>query len=510
MGNTNKHMKKSALSIILAIALIITIIPAKTVSAAPAVNSDYCIDTANQAIAVDRQILSSIYFGGVTYNVTRDDELAWEVFELINTERAKYGLPRFTMDRILMDTAMGRAAEITRKFDHKRPNGNSFSTAYPMATAANGYNGLFAAAENIAAGQLSAEEVISDWMQSPGHRNNILNANYVSIGIGCVKMNGQFYIYWVQSFGDRVLEPATRYSFVADGIDYSSVFDPEYYLSKYPDLKKAFGNNYNKAFQHFLKYGMREGRQAKSEFHVQSYRLHYRDLQRAYGYDWAKYYQHYILHGKKEGRTAYDFSDVFDVNYYYKKYADLRAAYGNNESKLYEHFLQHGMREGRQGSANFDVISYKNRYQDLRLAYGNDLTKYYYHYISYGKREGRNALNCPTVINPVTRLDGVDYGAVYDYYSYQARYADIKRVFGNDDIATLRHFINYGMKERRQAKDSFNVNKYIVSYNDLRKAFKYDYRAYYIHFIKNGLREGRKAAGQASAAEAKHAIDQTQ
>lgn len=222
MENKKKgYMKRSIISLILALMLIVSI-PSGTAYAAELPKISYStIDTVgadnSQLISDQGQILKSYSFGGVTYNVTRDDELAWQVFDLLNKERAKYGLPGFTMDKQLMDTAMGRAAEITVKFDHTRPNGSSCFSVYPMAGSANGWNGQFACGENIAAGQTSPAEVMNDWMNSSGHRKNILNANYKSVGIGCVRMNGGYYFYWTQSFGDRVIEEADKGGYISDG-----------------------------------------------------------------------------------------------------------------------------------------------------------------------------------------------------------------------------------------------------------------------------------------------------
>lgn len=500
------------IALMLTAVLIVAYLPAQAVFAAELPKTTETVDaalTVAPVISGDGQILKSISFGGRTYNVTRDDNMAWQVLEIMNKERAKYGLKKLTMDKRLMDVAMGRAAEITVKFDHIRPDGSSCFTAYPMASKENGWNGLFACGENIAAGQSTASSVMDCWMNSSGHRKNILNETYKSVGIGCVKMNGGYYIYWAQCFGDRVIEEAFNGSLKVDGLDYSVVFDADYYLSHYADLKKAFGSDKNKAFQHFLKYGMKEGRQGNSTFNVISYKNNYADLRKAFGNDLVKYYQHYIKNGKREGRVCIDYSAVFNAAYYANKYSDLKAAFGNDQDKLFRHFLNNGMREGRQASAGFDVKAYKNRYQDLRLAFGNDLPKYYLHYVKNGKREGRSATNCSTVQNPVTKLNGVDYSAVYDFNTYQAKNPDVKKAFGNDDIATLNHFIKNGMRERRQAKADFNVYQYIVNYKDLRQTYKYDYASYYLHFIRNGKREKRSASGNATYSQAKAAIDKT-
>ena len=92
--------------------------------------------------------------------------------------------------------------------------------------------------------------------------------------------------------------------FLHNGIDYSPVFNPTYYANKYADLKKAYGTNANKLFEHFTKYGMTEGRQGNSSFNVNVYKNRYSDLQKAFGSNLPLYYKHYIENGRKEKRTA--------------------------------------------------------------------------------------------------------------------------------------------------------------------------------------------------------------
>jgi hypothetical protein len=151
------------------------------------------------------------------------------------------------------------------------------------------------------------------------------------------------------------------------------------------------------------------------------------------------------------------------------------------------------MKEGRQAKATFNVNSYKNQYPDLRTAFGKDLKSYYMHYIRYGAKEGRKGTGCNQVMGAVTKLDGVDYSAVYNYQYYVANNPDVKKVFGNDDVATLQHFVKYGMKEGRTASADFSLAKYKSRYADLRKAFGDDNAKYYMHYISYGKKEGRSA-----------------
>lgn len=301
-------------------------------------------------------------------------------------------------------------------------------------------------------------------------------------------------------------EPEIQGTTVYNGVDYSAIYNYSYYIKNYPDIKKAFGSDDKAALAHFVNYGMKEGRQAKSDFNVYSYAYKYADLRNAYKNNLKSYYMHYINYGKREKRVAVgttefknyctvyngvDYSSVYDCNYYVNKYKDIKNAYKLDDAKILAHFVNYGMKEGRQGSARFDVMSYAYKYADLRNAYKNDLKKYYMHYINYGKKEGRIATGTTSIQNCVTKYNGKDYSAVYNGTYYASKYSDIHNTFKLDDVAMLKHFINYGMKEGRQGKTTFNVSNYRNRYADLRNAFGNDLTKYYLHYINYGVREGR-------------------
>ena len=91
---------------------------------------------------------------------------------------------------------------------------------------------------------------------------------------------------------------------VYDGVDYSPVYDYQYYVDHNPDVRAAYGLNDGAVLEHFVRYGMAEGRTAKESFSVQIYRDRYGDLQQFFGNDWRAYYLHYLEHGLAEGRQG--------------------------------------------------------------------------------------------------------------------------------------------------------------------------------------------------------------
>ena len=127
-------------------------------------------------------------------NENNDNSFASQVIDLVNQERAKEGLPALKFDEKVAKAALVRAKETETSFSHTRPNGSSFSTALTE----NGvvFNG---AGENIAYGQKSPEEVMKGWMNSPGHRANIMNKSFTTIGVGYYE-NANGVKYWTQLF----------------------------------------------------------------------------------------------------------------------------------------------------------------------------------------------------------------------------------------------------------------------------------------------------------------------
>lgn len=129
---------------------------------------------------------------------------AFKELELMNKERKKKGKKALVMDRDLLEVAMQRAHECVLYWSHERPNGKTCFSAYK-------WDDAMSLGENIAVGQTSPKEVTDAWMNSQGHRENILNSSYQAVGIGCVKVNGE--LYWVQFFSSEVRQKAQKSSY---------------------------------------------------------------------------------------------------------------------------------------------------------------------------------------------------------------------------------------------------------------------------------------------------------
>ena len=117
-----------------------------------------------------------------------------EILALVNKERASVGLSPVTASNSKLNSAAAqRAKEQATQFSHTRPNGQSWTTVLSEY----GVN-YQRAGENVAYGQSSPKEVMNAWMNSQGHRENILGAGYSEVGIGVYQKNGTY--YWSQLF----------------------------------------------------------------------------------------------------------------------------------------------------------------------------------------------------------------------------------------------------------------------------------------------------------------------
>ena len=135
-----------------------------------------------------------IYVGDkITISENEQQAVEEQVVNLVNKERAKEGLAPLTMDWELARVAKYKSQDMHDKkyFSHTSPTYGSpfdmmkkFDISYKSA------------GENIAQGQKSATQVMDAWMNSSGHRANIMNAQFTHIGVGYVKDGN----YWTQMF----------------------------------------------------------------------------------------------------------------------------------------------------------------------------------------------------------------------------------------------------------------------------------------------------------------------
>ena len=132
---------------------------------------------------------------------SRSRRYAAEVVRLTNKQRRKHDCEDLSTNSDLARAARRHSDDMAdhNYFDHTGRDGRE-----PVDRAGDaGYEGGYVG-ENIAAGQKSPGDVVESWMDSPGHRKNILNCEYTEIGVGYEKQRDSRYTrYWTQLFGRR-------------------------------------------------------------------------------------------------------------------------------------------------------------------------------------------------------------------------------------------------------------------------------------------------------------------
>lgn len=124
--------------------------------------------------------------GNAAGNLAAEIESA---FSQVNRARVETGLPELIWSDDLAGAAQVRAQEICESFSHTRPDGNPWWTVDSEL--------LFG--ENIAKGYQSADSVVTAWMESSDHKENILYSGFETIGIAVINVDGKW--YWAQEFG---------------------------------------------------------------------------------------------------------------------------------------------------------------------------------------------------------------------------------------------------------------------------------------------------------------------
>ena len=294
------------------------------------------------------------------------------------------------------------------------------------------------------------------------------------------------------------------------------VFDPCFYLNKYPGLAKAFGANFGEAAGHWRDSGTVEGRQSAPGFSLMDYVLRYQDLANAFSnqggaYDNVAVLKHWVDHGSKEGRNPKALecgktggakgavNAVFDPCFYVNKYPDLKAAFGTSRRQALAHWFFHGKNEGRQSSATFAVADYIMRYPDLQAAFAGKSPVNYAaaiaHWHNNGRKEGRKS----KPFAPCGDSGGLSElaGREFDPRFYVNRYPDLKKKFGHDNAKAFSHWIGSGLKNGRQSNATFDINAYVVRYPDLENVFistangAVNYVSAMTHWKSYGKKEGR-------------------
>ncbi len=198
-----RNLKKGVVASVLSLSLLIPVSAFAAGSTYTVVSGDSLWKIAvktqtgvQELININPQLKNpNLIYPGQTINVPVQEGVAYEqeVLRLVNVERTKAGLPALKNDWELARVAEHKSQDMAQKgyFSHTSP---TYGSPFDMMKAY-GIN-YKAAGENIAKGQRTPQEVVNAWMNSSGHRANILSSNFTHIGVGYVE-NGNV---WTQMF----------------------------------------------------------------------------------------------------------------------------------------------------------------------------------------------------------------------------------------------------------------------------------------------------------------------
>ena len=130
--------------------------------------------------------------------VAQNGSFQQQILSLVNVERSKAGLQPVTLNSKLNQAAQNHTNDMISKryFSHTSPSGSTMV----MRVQAVGYT-YSAIGENIAAGGSTASATMTQWMNSPGHKANILSPKFRELGVGYGPSSDQYRHYWTQVFG---------------------------------------------------------------------------------------------------------------------------------------------------------------------------------------------------------------------------------------------------------------------------------------------------------------------
>ena len=350
----------------------------------------------------------------------------------------------------------------------------------------------------------------------------------------------------------------------------NQVFDAEYYRNAYADLNAAYGSDEEELYNHFVQYGIAEGRQAHPAFDIKYYLNNNSDLKAAFGKDYKKAMNHFVTNGYMENRLTAKPANLGST--FCAKITSAKSGrnltvngtnvviYDNNDdqAQIWQ-FV-------RQSNGTYKIINMKDGKSVLHVDNGssasgakvsigvdNSSTAQRWYVYQNGDmfllkpqcaglraldvQDGGTANNSrlqiytvdgtpvqdfkitktskpeepseePTVSqgsDVTTNTDGstgesgvtiskAQKKLVFDAVYYANAYPDLKNAFGSDSTKLYTHFLNFGIKEGRQAHPTFDVKYYLEQNSDLKAAFGDDYARALRHYITTGCTENRKTA----------------
>ena len=276
-----------------------------------------------------------------------------------------------------------------------------------------------------------------------------------------------------------------------------ALFDAQYYLHQNPDVAESGMD----PFEHFMRYGWREGRDPSALFSLEFYAGEYK-LRSG-----QNPFLHYVQVGRKLGYFPHpDYSDyglkylditkvinAFDPIFYLRHNPDIAVAKINP----FSHFMTHGWREGRDPSAEFSVSYYLDENSDISESGENPFV----HYILYGQAEGRRPRGHLSAAEELLRaVDFESYDrdeadairADFDVDYYLEQYPEVAEM-GHDPVA---HYLLVGAEFGYNPSADFSTEYYLRTYPEIAAAGHNPF----VHYCRWGRKELRQAQSYIEAA----------
>jgi GT2 family glycosyltransferase len=260
---------------------------------------------------------------------------------------------------------------------------------------------------------------------------------------------------------------------LAAEIKASNLFDPDFYLARYPDIASAGLD----PLDHFVLHGMQEGRQPSAVFDPALYLKLNPDVAAAGEIPIL----HYIRHGRADGRPLPDeravlaaeikASNLFDPDFYSALYLDV----ANTGLDPLEHFLQYGAREGRRPSIEFNNKAYLEINPDVAASGQDPLT----HYLAHGRAE-RRAL--PSELDRAAlwaARDKISASGLFDPAYYVGR----NPVLRDRAVDPILHYIVEGAADYLDPSRDFSALSYVAQHLDIAKQLKNPL----LHYLCEGI-----------------------
>ena len=252
------------------------------------------------------------------------------------------------------------------------------------------------------------------------------------------------------------------------------VFNADYYKANHEDLANM---TQTQLYQHFLDYGITEGRQASPLFSVKYYTSQNEDLKGIYGNDYEQAFDHFVQFGQYEASRVYSkeltqIRDlIFDPDFYCAKYPAATDTFNGDVGRLFANFIKTGLSKGYSASPVFDISVYISGNSGLDALYADKPYDALYHFVRYGQNESR-------VVSPI--LDAA-------YYT-----ANDSDAAGMTTVQAMKHFLKTGLPEGRRGSENFLDEFYYFTHND--QLSGYTQENCYMHYLLSGYEDGLLAA----------------